>query len=63
MPFLLPSLIHHAVMEKKNLAVQQQIAATQQAQYELLLAEHNAHCGANVTVKKGVLAHKGNNKH
>jgi len=43
MIFLLPFLIHHAVMEKKMVAAQQAMAATQQAQYEMLLAEHNAH--------------------
>jgi hypothetical protein len=43
MIFLLPFLVHHAVMEKKMVAAQQAMAATQQAQYEMLLAEHNAH--------------------
>jgi hypothetical protein len=43
MLFLLPFLVHHAVMEKKMLKAQQEMAATQQAQYQLLLAEHNAH--------------------
>jgi hypothetical protein len=55
MIFLLPFLVHHAVMERKNLAVQQQIAATQEAQYQILLAEHNAHYQTNVTVRRGIM--------
>jgi hypothetical protein len=55
MIFLLPFLVHHAVMERKNLEVQQQMAATQHAQYQMLLAEHNAHYQTNVTVKRGIL--------
>jgi hypothetical protein len=30
-----------------------------QKEYELMLAEHNAHYGDNTTVNKGVLVHKG----
>jgi hypothetical protein len=51
MLFLLPFLVHHAVMEKKMLKAQQEMAATQEAQYQLLLAEHNAHYGSKAPIK------------
>lgn len=51
MLFLLPFLVHHAVVENRMLKAQQEMAATQQAQYQMLLAEHNAHYGSKAVVK------------
>jgi hypothetical protein len=40
---LLPFIVHHARMEHRMALAQEQMVQIQQKQYELLLAEHNAH--------------------
>jgi hypothetical protein len=63
--FLLPFwmiAIGNAKHTKQQAEAAQQQTAIMQKQYELLLAEHNARYGDHVTVKKGILVHKGSKK-
>ena len=49
----------NTMMHASQTKAQVQQTEIMQKQYELLLAEHNAHYGANVTVQRGVLVHRG----